>query len=80
MVQEVELCHFRGSRLVALGVVSLHEGRADAEPRLSLGCADEVEHGVESGQWLACPVLGDLTEESVFDGIPLGGARRIVAR
>ena len=42
------------------------------------GLADEANDGVVADQGLAGPMLGDLTEETVFDGIPLGSARWVV--
>ena len=44
------------------------------------GCAaDVVEHDVKRAQRLACPVARDLTEETILNGIILGGAGRIMA-
>ena len=46
---------------------------------LSMGGADELEHLFVGEQWLSSPVLGDLGEETMFDGIPFGGAGRIMS-
>ncbi len=43
-----------------------------------LGGTDVLEHGLVAGERLSGPVLGDLAEEPVLDGIPLGGAGGIV--
>ena len=53
-------------------------------PRVELGlndksgsranAADEIDHGLVIGQRLPSPVFGDVTEESMLDLVPLGGA------
>ena len=46
---------------------------------LGTGSANEVEHFVVAVQWLGSPVLGDLGEQAMLDGIPFGGAGEIVS-
>jgi len=52
---------------------------SDAQAGLRGGRADELENGGIAGQWLSSPMLADLAEETVFDGIPLGGTDGKVA-
>ena len=44
------------------------------------GGADEFEHFFIAVQGLGGPVLGDLGEQPMFDGIPFGGASGVVIR
>ena len=46
---------------------------------LSAGRANEFEHFFVAVEWLSRPVLGDLGEQAVLDGIPFGGARWVVS-
>ena len=46
---------------------------------LSAGRADELEHLFVAVEWLGRPVFGDFGEQPVFDGIPFGGAGRVVS-
>ena len=48
------------------------------EASLGRGGTDTVERGLVAVEGASRPVLADLGEESVFDGIPFGGAGRIV--
>jgi len=47
--------------------------------RLGAGGANEFEHLFIAIQWLGSPVLGDLGEEAVLDGIPFGSAGRVMS-
>src|SRR5260370_1887060 len=46
---------------------------------LGTGGANEFEHFLVAVQWLGSPVLGDLGEQTMLDGIPFGGAGRVVS-
>jgi hypothetical protein len=46
---------------------------------LSAGRANEFEHLFVAVEWLGSPVLGNFGEQAVLDGIPLGGASRVVS-
>ena len=46
---------------------------------LGTGGANEFEHLLVAVQGLGGPVLGDLGEQTMLDGIPFGGARRVVS-
>src|SRR3990172_9818253 len=51
--------------------------RPDAQPR-GRGCrAQVVEDGLVGVEGTPRPVLADLAEEAMLDGVPLGGARRV---
>ena len=67
-----------GIGLLAGRVVPLDKSRPDGKPLLGLGGPDVLEHGFVAGERLSSPVLGDLAEEPVLDGIPLGGAGGVV--
>ena len=43
------------------------------------GSADKVERFFIAVQWLGSPVLGDLGEQTMLDGIPFGSAGRVVS-
>lgn len=79
MFDQVEAAHLLVGDLDSGIVVFGNQIGADSEAGSSLGRADEVEHGVHVGERLAGPVPADLAEQAVLDGVPLGGARRIVA-
>src|SRR3989441_6906520 len=59
-------------------VVPPVEVSGDSQAGLGLGGADEFENLLVAVQGFPGPVLRDLGEEAVFDGIPFGGARGIV--
>jgi len=77
--QEWQTLHLRRGRFDAFRVVGLHDRSSDAEAGLTLGGAKEVQHFLQRIQRLACPVLGDLAEETVRDRVPLGCTGRVVA-
>src|ERR1035438_4033241 len=76
---EVELTHFRVRDLGSGGVGIREEIGADGKAGFRFGGSDEVENLVDIGERFACPVLADLAEQTMFDGIPLRSARGIVA-
>jgi hypothetical protein len=45
---------------------------------LRFGATDELEDLVDVGERFASPIVADLAEKAVLDGIPLGSARWIV--
>ena len=65
-------------RLRAGLIVATIQVRGDRQTRLGSGGADEAEDLLIAVEGLARPVLGDLGEEAMLDGIPLGRARGIV--
>jgi hypothetical protein len=77
--KEVELTHFRVWDLDSGGVVLRDEISADGEAGFRFGGSDEFEDLVDVGERFSSPVLADLAEQTVFDGIPFGSARGIVA-
>ena|ERR1035438_1163215 len=76
---EVELTHFRVRDLGSGGVGLRDEISADGKSGCGFGGSDEFENLVDIGERFAYPVLADLAEQTMFDGIPLGSARGIVA-
>ena len=46
---------------------------------LGTGGTNGFQHSFIAVQGLGSPVLGDLGEQAVLDGIPLGGAGRVVS-
>ena len=47
-------------------------------PDSVFGGANELENLVEVGEGFAGPVIADLAEQAVLDGIPLGSARWVM--
>ena len=78
MAGKGECVHLVVGDLDACGVVAGQECGTDGESGFSARGADEVEDGFVGKQWLACKVLGDLGEQAVLDGVPLGGARWVM--
>src|SRR4030095_1673787 len=54
------------------------EGAVDDQSGLGARTTDQADNGFIVSQRLSAPVLADLAEESMLDGIPLGGPGRIV--
>jgi len=52
---------------------------SDNQAGMGTGGANEAEHFFIAVQWLGSPVLGDLGEQTMLDGIPFGGAGGIVS-
>jgi hypothetical protein len=67
-----------GCRFSAGGIVATVEVSGDRQAGLSSGGADEVQDFLVAVEWFAGPVFGDLGKETVFDGVPLGSASRVV--
>ena len=78
MLKKVELIHlFLGDGnfcRVGFGV----ERTVNNQSGLSAGAANQPNEGLVVRQGLSCPVLADLAEEPMLDGIPLRGAGGIV--
>ena len=53
--------------------------RGHNQAGLSAGSANEFEHLLVAVKGLGSPVFGDLGEQAVLDGIPLGGTGRIMS-
>src|SRR5207248_6221544 len=68
----------RGRWFDACRVATAIELSGDRQPGLSSGGANEVQNLLVAVEWFAGPVLGDFRKEAVFDGVPFGGARRVV--
>jgi len=66
-------CWFGAGRIVSPVEVS-----GDRQAGLSSGGANEVQDLLITVEWFACPVLGDLGKEAVFNGVPFGSASRVV--
>src|ERR1039457_4600163 len=66
-------CWFGAGRIVSPVEVS-----GDRQAGLSSGGANEVQDLLITVEWFACPVLGDLRKEAVFNGVPFGSASRVV--
>ena len=67
-----------GCRFSAGGIVAAVEVSGDRQAGLSSGGADEVQDFLVAVEWFAGPAFGDLGKETVFDGVPLGSASRVV--
>ena len=65
---------------LASGVFAALQPRRDAQPGGRRRGADEVQGCRVTDEGLPGPSLGDLGEEPVVDGIPLGGPRGIGGR
>ncbi len=71
---ELVLRHLHALRILFPGKES-----ADLQPGLRDRPTDAREHALEAAQRLARPVVADVREQAVFDGIPLRRAGRVVA-
>jgi len=58
-------------------MISIEVG-GDGQARPGRGGTDKVEDLLITVEWLGGPVLGDLREQSMFDGIPFGSAGGVV--
>ena len=57
---------------------TLDQEGLDRQPRFRCRILNIIEHGLESPQGLAGPILGDFTEKTVLNGIPFGSPGGIV--
>ena len=60
------------------GGILAHQVRAHAQSRGGACGAQVFQDGLVAVQRAGGPVLGDLAEQAVFDGVPLRGGRRVV--
>jgi hypothetical protein len=65
-----------GSRLEAGWILVSVEMRGHHKAGLGVGGANEVEHLFVAVEGVGRPMLGNLGEQAVLDGIPLGSAGR----
>ena len=79
MLAKVNLLHLLLGHLDAGWVVALDQGCIDDKAGLGFCGSKKVEYGLVAHQGLASPILADFAEQTMLDGIPLGGARRVVA-
>jgi len=77
--KEVELTHFCVWDLDSGGVILRDEISVDGKAGFRFGGSDEFEDLADVGERLPSPVLADLAKQTVFDGVPFGSARGIVA-
>ena len=79
VADEVEEAHFCVGDFDSLVVGVWDQLGGNDEARLRGGGTDEIESLGDIGERLAGPVSADLAEQTMFDGIPLGSAGRVVA-
>src|ERR1035437_9372281 len=65
---------FEAGRILFAVQIGCHD-----QARFGTGSADEFEHLFIAVQWLGSPVLGDLREQTMLDGIPFGGSGGIMS-
>ena len=70
--------HLFVRHLDALLVLAVHQEGFDLQSGFCRGIADVSEQRLQGTERLARPVQADITEQTVFDGIPLGGTGRIM--
>jgi len=78
VLSEAQAAQFLGIGVELRGVVSAIEVGGDGKAGFGACRSDVVEHFLIAGQGFSGPVLGDLGEQAVFDGVPLGGPGGIV--
>ncbi len=62
----------------ASGIVATVEVSVDRQAGSSCGGANEAEDLLIAVERFASPVLGDLREEAMLDGVPFGSTRGVV--
>ena len=67
-----------GSRFCAGWIVAPVEMGGDRQTGLSSGGANEAEDLLVAIERFTGPVLGDLREETMLDGVPFGSTRWVV--
>src|SRR5438128_1242272 len=60
-------------------VASIEVSCGNFQARRGRGAANEAHKDLQRAEHITCPRGRDLAEESVLDGIPLRGSRRVVA-
>lgn len=78
MVGDADGLHLGVGDLDALVIDAINEMRLYLESGSGPRVTDVLEYGVVAVQRSSSPVLGDLAEQAVLDGIPLRCARRVV--
>ncbi len=78
MKVDVESFHNLIGNSSACGIVSRDKMGLDAQARLRFGIGNIVQHQVKRAQWGTRPGFADFTEKPMLDGVPLGGAGRVV--
>ena len=73
----------KGLKLLGCGlgageIVATIEVSVDRQAGSSCGGANEVEDLLIAVERFASPVLGDLREETMLDGVPFGSSRGVV--
>ncbi len=58
---------------------TLNQEGLDGQTGFGCRILNIIEHGLESPQGLAGPILGDFTKKTVLNGVPFGSPGRIVA-
>ena len=74
----VKRLHLGIGYLDAFLVIAHIEGAFDLEAGFGCRCSDGLDHGNTTCQWPSAPSLGNVTEQAMFDFVPLRRARRIV--
>lgn len=79
VVFDIELLHLSIGNLLPFLVGAIQQSGPHPQTAVSRRATNKVEHGVQTPQWLACPVQTDLAEQPMFDRIPFGTPGGIVA-
>ena len=67
-----------GSRFGPGWIVATVKVSCDRQAGLSSGGANEAKNLLVAVEWFASPVLGDLREETMLDGVPFRSAGWVV--
>ena len=78
MARNVKRLHLGIGYLDAFLVIAHIEGAFDLEAGFGCRCGDGFDHGKTTCERPGAPSLGYVTEQAMFDFIPLRCARRIV--
>jgi len=73
VVGEAEFAHLGVGDLASLLVAAPHEVGADPQTGTRRRRADVVDDGLIAVERMAGPVLADLAEQTILDGVPLRG-------
>jgi hypothetical protein len=79
VVFDIELLHLSIRNLLPFLIGAIQQSGSYPQLRLGERATKRGEHGVQTAEWLACPVETDLAEQPVFDRIPFGTPGGIVA-
>ena len=79
MLLQSDLLHLLVRDFNSLWVLFVVAGGADFQAGCGFGGANEIQHSFVVEQGLSSPVVADEGKHPVFNGIPLGGAGRIMA-